>query len=400
MADDAARHLGQSYDALSQSVERLSSGLRINSASDDAAGLAVSELTKSDISQLQQASRNAQDGVSMLQTSDGAMGVVNDLLTRMTELAEQASTGSYSDTQRQTMNSEFGQLSQEITRISGSTEFNGISLLQADADPTKNTINFHVGSGDISFTRQSMDATSLGVSAAADSTADFTSTASVAATSDMFISAAALDTTPSMAFTVGDGSGGTTSYTVDLSAFNTANGGGAGATLDDVVNAMNNTLAGTDLVASAQLDSASGKYVLALNGTAADAGAGHDVTFGAAPAGLTAADFTGTQAGAGGVDLSTQDGASNALTTITNATNTVDSYRAELGYMMNRLDSASQVLDIQSENLQSAESRISDVDVSTEMATMTQNQVLAQAGISMLTQANQMPQMALQLLKS
>ncbi|MCY2925081.1 MAG: flagellin, partial [Planctomycetota bacterium] len=154
MAANAARHLGTSYSALQQSVERLSSGLRINSAKDDAAGMAVSELIRADVAQLQQAARNGQDAVSMLQTSEGALGVVDDTLVRMKELAEQAATGSYSTAQRQIMNEEYNQLAEEISRVAQSTSFNGTNLL----DGSTASVDFHLGSGAITFTASNMDA--------------------------------------------------------------------------------------------------------------------------------------------------------------------------------------------------------------------------------------------------
>ena len=117
MAANAARHLGMSYSALSKSVERLSSGLRINSAKDDAAGLAVRELMRADVAVIKQGSRNAQDGISMLQTMEGALSTIDDILIRMQALAEQASTGSYSSAQRYIMHQEFDELRQEIDRI-------------------------------------------------------------------------------------------------------------------------------------------------------------------------------------------------------------------------------------------------------------------------------------------
>ena len=392
MAENAARHLGQSYNALSQSVERLSSGLRINSAKDDAAGLAVRELVRADVTQLKQASRNGQDAISMLQTSDGAMAVVDDLLIRMKELAEQASTGSYSDTQRTTMNSEYGQLAAEITRISTSTQFNNIKLLSATGNPTADTITFHVASADtIQFVRKSMDATGLGVATTADSHTDFKSALYAADTNTAKFIAAGSITAANDSFEFAFGG---SSYTVDLSAYDDV-----GVTLDELTAAINAEV-GTD-VASAWFDSTYNAYRLELKSPAV--GAGHDLAVTAGPTGLAlTADMpigANGAAAAPGVDLSTQAGATLALGKIGTAIDEADTYRAELGYMMNRLESAVTVLNIQGENLQSAESRISDVDVSTEMANMTRNQVLANAGISMLTQANQMPQMALQLLK-
>ncbi len=262
MAVNAARHLGNSYDSLSSSVERLSSGLRINSAKDDAAGMAVRELMRADIATLKQGNRNAQDGISMLQTMEGAMAVIDNNLIRMKELAEQAATGSYSSAQRTIMNNEFGQMAAEIDRIAGDTKFNGIAMLN-----NTNTVSIHVGS----------------------------------------------------------------STTIDIT--------------------------GSDLrTATLGVD-------------------------------------TGT------LDISTAAGAATALTALTTAITTKDSARAKFGYSMNRLESTTSILGIQIENLQASESRISDVDVATEMANMTKNQVLTQAGVSMLSQANGMPQMALQLLK-
>jgi flagellin len=261
MAANAARHLGTSYDALAKSVERLSSGLRINSSKDDAAGLAVRELMRADKAVLQQGNRNAQDAISMLQTMEGALSVVDDALIRMKELAEQAATGSYSDAQRTIMNSEFQEMADEIERIATTTDFNGTKMLNSATGTT--SIHFGVGS-----------TLSIGM-----------------------------------------------------------------------------------------------------------------------------ADITKAGLGINTLSIASADSAIDALTDITTAITTKDEARASFGYKMNRLESSASVLGIQAENLSQAESRISDVDVATEMATMTRNQVLAQAGVSMLAQANSMPQMALSLLR-
>ncbi len=264
MAINAARHLGNSYDALATSVERLSSGLRINSAKDDAAGLAVRELMRADIAVIEQASRNAQDGISMLQTMEGAMSTIDDKLVRMQQLAEQAATGSYSTAQRNIMENEFKEMREEIDRVAAATKFNGIKMLDNSA-----SVAIQVGKASTDF--------------------------------------------------------------ITLTGSNTT--------------------------------SASG---------------GLNIT------GLTISDVAS---------------AKNALTQLDLAIYTKDNARAEFGYKMNRLEGTISVLNIQAENLQAAESRVSDVDVATEMAAMTRNQVLAQAGISMLAQANAMPQMALTLLR-
>lgn len=268
MAANAARYLGSSYDALAQSVERLSSGLRINSAKDDAAGMAVRELMRADVAVLQQGTRNAQDGISMLQTMEGAMATIDSALVRMKQLAEQAATGSYSETQRAIMNSEFSQMADEINRIATSTEFNDINMLNSES-----AVTIHFGGGDPT---------------------------------------------------------------------NSAIG-----SID---------VTGSDLTSSA----------LGLND-------------------LSIAGATGASAQC-------------ALSILDSAITAKDQARAAFGYMINRLESTGEVLAIQTENLQAAESRISDVDVATEMAELTRNQVLAQAGAAMLAQANSIPQLALTLL--
>jgi|ADurb_Total_1113_FD_contig_31_518351_length_1030_multi_8_in_0_out_0_1 flagellin len=264
MAENAARHLGTSYDSLAKSIERLSSGLRINSAKDDAAGLAVRELMRADIAVIKQGARNALDAISMLQTMEGAMATIDNALVRMKELAEQAATGTYSEQQRNIMNNEFQQMIEEINRIAGTGNFNSINML--DSATGTNRIHFGVGTY--------IDVNSVDVRTAT------------------------------------------------------------------LIDSANVTIAGTD----------------------------------------------GANAGA-------------ALTLVTTAIERKDSARASFGYMMNRLESTTEVLNIQAENLMASESRISDVDVATEMASLTRNQVLAQAGVSMLAQANMMPQMALNLLR-
>jgi len=264
MAVNAARHLGNSYNALASSVERLSSGLSINSAKDNAAGLAVRELIRADIAVIQQGIRNAQDGISMLQTMEGAMATIDDALVRMQQLAEQAATGSYSSAQRAIMENEFQEMRSEIDRVAESTEFNDIKMLDNSA-----TVSIHIGK----------------------------------------------------------------------------------LTTDNI------SITGSNVTS---------------------ASSGLNIT---------------------GLTISNKTSAKSAVTTLDSAISTKDTARGTFGYKMNRLENAISVLNIQAENLQAAESRISDVDVATEMAEMTRNQVLAQAGISMLAQANTISQTALKLFK-
>ena len=176
LATNASQHLRKSYDALSSSVERLSSGTRINGSKDDAAGLAVRELMRADVAVLQQSSRNALDGISMLQVFEGAMGTIDEALIRMKQLAEQASTGSYSIAQRDLMNQEFMEMASEIDRIAQATEFNGNKLLNS-ATCCLN-IQFGVSRTDtVSVTGCDMTSSALGLNSISINTASYAQSA-------------------------------------------------------------------------------------------------------------------------------------------------------------------------------------------------------------------------------
>ena len=398
MAANAARHLGDSYDALSKSVERLSSGLRINTAADDAAGLAVRELIRADVAVYEQAARNASDGISMLQTAEGAMSQIDGILVRMKELAEQAATGSYSSDQRTIMNNEYSELSAEITRIAQSTAFNGNEPLNSTT-----TINIHVASGNIAITPEVITATTLSVGTTAAVKETHVNKRTVAEADHEYISAAEIvaDTSDKFTFRFGTLTTETSAaIVVDLSSY-----AATGISLNKLVDEINDAVEadGTRYAAATALyNSTYASYSLQMQARAAGASRLLAITATEPVAILdNLSDFTYTATGAAGTgnDLTTATGAAAALTAVTTAITTKDTYRAKLGYWMNRLDAAQAVLNIQAENLSVAESRISDVDVATEMAKMTSTQVLAQAGVSMLAQANAMPQMALTLLR-
>lgn len=283
MAVNAQRNLSKSYGELSTSVRRLSSGLRVGTAADDAAGLAIRELMRSDIATTQQGIRNANDAISMIQTADGALGVIDEKLIRMKELAEQAATGTYNSTQRMIIDSEYQAMASEITRIANATEFNGIKLLD----------------GSLSGDHQGKKINSTGA--------------------------------------------------VRIH-FGTAN------------------------------SSAEDYYDIAIGGSTASAlGLGNTVK-------------------GAGATVSTQAAAQNALKAIDNAIVSKDKIRAHLGGLQNRLEATVDNLSIQNENLQAAESRISDIDVSQEMTQFVRNQILTQSAVAMLSQANSLPRMAQQLI--
>ena len=388
MADNAARNLGTSYNALAKSVERLSSGLRINSAKDDAAGLAVRELIRADVAALRQGSRNAADAVSMLQSAEGGLAIIDNILVRMRELGEQAATGSYSAAQKTMMNNEFVQLSAEIDRIANNTGFNSNKLLNATGAAA---FSISLGSGTaITLNKVNMTTTGLGIGGdkAGGAWQTYVADANAAAWTTFSTGG-----TLNFAF-----AGGTDNYTlnavVGIAAYSMQG-------IADLINAESRADKNYN-AATIVTDAVTGLKSIQVQHISGGAGA------------LTVSMTTAVISGGAAVDTNASwlktAGSGTAVNIATNATGAItligaaivakDTFRAELGYMMNRLEAAQTVNDIQAENLSTAESRISDVDVATEMAAMTRNQVLAQAGISMLAQANQMPQMAMQLLRA
>ncbi len=284
MANTVSRNLNSHYSALSDSTRKLSSGLRIERAADDAAGLAVRELMRADIAALQQGVRNANDAISLIQTADGALQTIDEKLIRMKELAEQAATGTYDSVQRAIIDSEYQSMASEITRIANATKFSNIKLLDGSLSALPTAANGHDGSG--------------------------------------------LNSKGKLKIHFGTGNDSDEDY----------------------------------------------YYVEIKSATASSLGVG-----------------SGAAAGSDGYS-------GKALAAINNAIVSKDNIRAYLGSMQNRLEATVSNLSIQAENLQASESRISDVDVATEMTKFVRNQVLANTAISMLGQANNIPQMALSLL--
>ena len=267
---NAQRHLYNTSTKFNKSLEKLSSGMRINRAGDDAAGLAISESLKSDIRALQQASRNAADGISMLQVAEGALDEVSNIMLRLRELAEQSATETLGSAERGYLDQEFQDLLSEITRISDTTEFNGQTLL----DGAAGSLDVQIGIGTTSNSQVTM------------------------------------------------------SFATDMDA---------------------------------------------------------------AGLGLTASTIN-----VGGTD---NTAALAAISAIEGATSTVSSKRAEFGAVQNRLETTIRNIGMTTENLSAANSRIRDVDIASETSKMTSLQILQQAGISILSQANQTPQLAMMLLQ-
>ena len=288
MAMNASRNLSNSYKMLGASVRKLSSGLRVGVAADDAAGLAIRELMRAEIAALNQGARNAADGISLIQTADGALQVIDEKLIRMKELAEQAATGTYNSDQRLMIESEYQAMASEITRIANATDYNGVYLLN----------------GNLSGEHNGRDLKAVGQ------------------------------------LKVHFGSGN---------------------------------------------DCSEDYYYIAIGcATASALGLGNQSD--ATP------DF------AAGFAISTQSLAQNALEAVNKAIISKDKIRAHLGALQNRLENTISNLEIQTENTQAGESQISDVDVATEMTQFVRSQVLSQAGVAMLAQANSLSQMALSLI--
>lgn len=383
------RQLGANTGASSKNLEKLSSGLRINRAGDDAAGLAISEKMRGQIRGLDMAQKNAQDGISLIQTAEGALTETHSILQRMRELAVQASSDTNEGVDRQKLQSEVDELSKEIKRISTDTEFNNQKVLDGSfADKT-----FHIGANSgqsIKLSINSMGNTDLniaGVKSVEGTNAglgvdivNYSETEIIVVGSDQ--SAADNEAVAKTAAAYDETTG---TFTVTLRQ---AAGGGGNA---------GKILATRDEIASA-LQSEAAKYGLDIefksdNETTAIAGDTSGATTTVAAADLTVKDDTK------GIRISTQENADQAITTINSALNKVSEERSKLGANQNRLEHTINNLGATSENLTAAESRIRDVDMAKEMMDFTKNNILTQAAQAMLAQANQQPQGVLQLLR-
>lgn len=377
-AMNSYRNLSTTQNSLSSSLEKLSSGLRINKAADDAAGLAISEGLRAQVNGTKQAVRNAQDGISVVQTAEGALTETHSILQRMRTLSVQAANdGGLSAEAKGNIQDEMTQLTQELDRIASTTNFNGRALLDGDYD-----YSFQVGanvsaSDKIDVKIAKMDSKSLGVNALNVNTAGTkgvdASWASTAALSDL--AAGAKDST---AVTVKiDGS----DYTIRDAGDGT--NPTSAMTASEIASAINSAGA-TDGV-SATLD-ADGKLQIAKTGVAGE---------------LSVA-FTGISVAGAKADegvLAKNSGAEDAIEAIDNAIKMVSDQRSELGAVQNRFDHTINNLNVASENLSASESRIRDTDMAEEMVEFTRSQILSQAGVSMLAQANSLPQSVLQLLQ-
>lgn len=489
---NAQRNLNTSQSALETSLQRLSSGLRINSAKDDAAGLAISERMTAQIRGLNQASRNANDGVSLAQTAEGALSSAGDILQRIRELAVQSANASNSANDRQALQNEVGQLTQELDRIATSTEFNGKKLF----DGSFGTANFQVGANanqtitastanlrTSTYGNNQVGGAGPGLGAGTLAAAGAEATALTAGNFDIngyvgtkTVAVVTTDSAASIATKVNNvtGSTGVTAtaktdvkltfsaagaynlkvfgdnttgetVTFSLSAANTADG------LSSAVTAFNDKSAKTGLVASLNstntdviITSATGANIKLEDTTTANAGtvvvqalkADQSTALGASAtlAADTTADgvfvtgqvtfdseksFSAVQAAAGtnllaavgaatvgstlnkvsALDVTSFLNSTDAIKTVDSALALINGERAKFGALQGRFESTVSNLQATSENLSAARSRIRDADFAAETANLTRNQILQQAGVAMLAQANALPNNVLSLLR-
>ena len=369
MSLNAQRNLTTNSADLGTTIQRLSSGLRINSAKDDAAGLAISERFTTQIRGMDQAARNANDGISLAQTAEGALGEIGNNLQRIRELAVQSRNATNSSDDRAALQKEVAQLKSEIDRVADTTNFNGTKLL------------------DGSFTAQSFQ-----VGANQGETID------IAAITDANMAALGTwesteqATVTSGALTAGSVSGLTVAGQTVANTTVTADAAGATA----LANAINTAL--TDGGVTNVVASTDGANVVLTASDGADIVIGGTVANSGFTADTTSATVT-EETGFAGLDISTAAGADEAILAMDGALKAVNDARADLGAVQNRFSSVVTNLQTGSENLSAARSRIMDADYAKETANLSRTQILAQAGTAMLAQANQSSQSVLSLLR-
>jgi flagellin len=375
---NAQRNLSTSGSQLATSLQRLSSGLRINSAKDDAAGLAISERFSTQIRGLNVATRNANDGISLAQTAEGAMAEIGNNLQRIRELAVQSSNATNSQTDREALQKEVTQLQSEIQRVATQTEFNGTKLL--DGSFTGQAFQVGANAGQLITVNEVTNAQTNNLGSTLFATGDIALTV----------------TDPTADYELED----VTINGVNIGSFTVeAAGAGQGAAMvtamqEALVSAINERAPQLGVIATA--DGAAG---IELNGIVnRDTAITSSVTATNGGAALTAAAPT-TASFVDDVDITDFLGAQQAIAVMDSALTSINTARAEMGAIQNRFGSVIQNLQTSSENLSASRSRIRDADYAKETAELTRTQILQQAGTAMLAQANQLPQNVLSLLR-
>ena len=392
---NAHRNMGGVTTQQGKAMEKLSSGLRINRAGDDAAGLAISEKMRAQIRGLNQASRNAQDGISMIQTAEGALSETQAISQRMRELAIQSANGTYTDEDRKLINQEFGQLKKEIDRIASDTEFNGSKVLNGeksgkDIQFSNGTITVKKGTNKDQFNQ--------------DKVADIMAGTELSSLNSLGEGKFHLK------FTRDNNNDDVTIELIDESKFNDGKKyvidsqiikGGAN---DEKVRTV--TLAGAEfkfgkLKANMKTINMT-EFNVELNNAIDSETDGVKLQVGANQEqmiGVSIQNMRSRELGLGGIEVGTVEDAQEAITRVDEAISRISSQRADLGATQNRLEHTIASTDNTAENLQAAESRIRDVDMAKEMMNLTKLNVLQQASQAMLSQANQAPQQVMSILR-
>jgi flagellin len=391
-ANIAANSMTRNERSMSSTMERLSTGIRINSAKDDAAGLAISSKMTSQINGLNQAVRNSNDAISMIQVAEGAMKEVTNMFQRMRELAVQAISDSNTVADRTALNNEYKQLSDEVKRVAENTQWNGTNIL----DGARTQTTFQIGAnasqtiavnfGDLATNNSATLAVQAGPTAA-DTSATTAATASFNTTGTL----AAGDT---VTMKIDSGAVGYVSFKLDsgaATALNFANGSSDSNADNDgtAITLVGNTGFNIGTITATVLDG----RLKVVGATGSETG-GDDPTF-------TVANIEtsrGTHAPVGGSDITTSALANTALGVLDTAINNVNSTRAGLGASMSRLEYASDNLQNVAQNTASARSRVMDADYAAETTELARTQIIQQASIAMLAQANQSQQAILALL--
>ena len=380
-AVNSYRNLSNTQNDQAKSLEKLSSGFRINRAADDAAGLAISEGLRSQVGGLKVAARNAQDGISVVQTAEGSLTEVHAILQRVRDLGVQAGNDSNNAEARKNITTEATQLVSELDRISASTNFNGTKLLDGTAGAGSGKLTFQVGADGDSNSQIVVDLSGANIKAIA---ADLT-TGALATTGTEFDVADATAVTGTLAFKSTTSAGNDTDVAVTL--------GAAPTSTQDLADKLNaDSKFSGKFTASVVKDvngAATGISVKALDGGAVDVTA-PGTGFAAGTAGATSPV---------GLDFSSASAAQASIAKVDANISKVSTARANLGAYQNRFEHTIKNLNVAVENLSASESRIRDTDMASEMVSFTRAQILSQAGTAMLAQANQIPQGVLSLLR-
>jgi flagellin len=455
----AQRNLTRAQGGLEKAIQRLSTGLRINNAADDAAGLAISDRLSAQIRGLNQAVRNANDGVSALQTADGSLNEVSNLLQRARELAVQSANDSNSASDRSSLNAEVSNILSELDRLASTVQFNSRKLL----DGTFTNAQFQVGANayeTVTFSITSVNTQDLGAKVLQGGAVSSTGLAGLAASSAISVNGVSItigdqDSIEGVIAAINNKAGETNATAIKnaqtivvdtgFTALGTGETGSVtingvsiglssanASTVSDFVDTINGFSNQTGVVASATASTAvtftraSGGTITFLESTAGTGVVGDDVansasrTFNAGFAlsvdldkslvvtsSAVGSDLGFTTAVTGvaaeekrinGVSIANVTGANDAIQTIDYALSQLSRVRGDIGAVQNRFISAISSLSVASENLSAARSRVRDADVAQETAELTRNQILIQAGVSVLAQANQLPSVALSLL--